>query len=66
MSRRALLWLSAVAVVVAVVVVVAYQVVKSSAGERVDDFAARADIPTVQPGADVLAETTVVSARVHR
>jgi len=65
MSRRALLWLSAVAVV-AVVVVVAYQVVKSSAGERADDFAARADIPTVQPGADVLAGTTVVSARVHR
>ncbi|BCO37008.1 HNH endonuclease [Mycobacterium heckeshornense] len=62
MNKKALLWLSAVA---ALAVVVAYQVA-SSAGDRAKEFAARADIPTVQPGSDVLAGVTVVPARIHR
>jgi len=61
-NKKALLWLSAVA---ALAVVVAYQVA-SSAGDRAKEFAARADIPTVQPGSDVLAGVTVVPARIHR
>jgi hypothetical protein len=63
MSRKTLLWLSAVALLA---VVVAYQVVTSSAGKRADEFAARADVPTVQPGADVLAGIVVVPARIRR
>jgi hypothetical protein len=63
MSRKTLLWLSAVALLA---VVVAYQVVTSPAGKRADEFAARADVPTVQPGADVLAGIVVVPARIRR
>ncbi|BBY07841.1 HNH endonuclease family protein [Mycobacterium noviomagense] len=63
MNKKVLLWLSTLAVLA---VVVAYQVVASSAGQRADEFAARADVPTVQPGADVLAGITVVPARIHR
>ncbi|WP_375485499.1 HNH endonuclease family protein [uncultured Mycobacterium sp.] len=63
MNRKVLLWLSALAVLA---VVVAYQVVASSAGQRADEFAARADVPTVQPGTDVLGGIIVVPARIHR
>jgi hypothetical protein len=63
MNRKVLLWLSAVATLS---VLVAYQVVASSAGHRAEEFAARADVPTVQPGTDVLAGITVVPARIHR
>ncbi|EUA34051.1 hypothetical protein I552_4834 [Mycobacterium xenopi 3993] len=51
--------------VAAIAVVVAYQVT-SSAGDRAKEFAARADVPTLQPGTDVLAGITVVPARIHR
>jgi Protein of unknown function (DUF1524) len=63
MTRKTLLWLSAIAVLA---VLVAYQVVTSSAGEHAREFAARADIPTVQPGVDVLNGIVVVPARIHR
>jgi Protein of unknown function (DUF1524) len=63
MTRKALLWL---AVAAAVALVVAYQVVASSARNHADEFAARADVPTVQPGVDVLAGIVVVPARIHR
>jgi Protein of unknown function (DUF1524) len=63
MTRKKLLWLSAIAVLA---VLVAYQVVASSAGKRVDEFAARADVPTVQPGVDVLGGIVLVPARIHR
>lgn len=63
MSRKVLLWLSAIAVLA---VLVAYQVVTSSVGERAEEFAARADLPTVQPGADVLSGVVVVPLRLHR
>jgi hypothetical protein len=62
MSRKAVLWFSAIAVVA---VLVAYQTVTSSAGERAEKFAARADVPTVQPGVDVLGGIVVVPARIH-
>ena len=51
MTRRTVLWLSAVAMLA---VLVAYQVVVTSVGERDREFAARADVPTLQPGVDVL------------
>ncbi|BBZ14628.1 HNH endonuclease family protein [Mycobacterium branderi] len=63
MSRKTLLWLSAIAVLA---VVVAYQVMTASVGDRADEFAARADVPTVAPGVDVLAGIAVVPARIHR
>ncbi|ORW01293.1 HNH endonuclease family protein [Mycobacterium kyorinense] len=63
MSRKTLLWLSAIAVLA---VVVAYQVVAASANDRAEGFAARADVPTVAPGVDVLAGIAVVPARIHR
>jgi Protein of unknown function (DUF1524) len=63
MSRKVLLWLSAIAVLA---VLVAYQVVTSSVGERAEEFAARADIPSVQPGVDVLSGIVVVPSRLRR
>jgi Protein of unknown function (DUF1524) len=63
MNRKTLLWLSVIAVLA---VVVAYQVLISSAAHRADEFAARADVPTVTPGTDVLAGIVVVPARIHR
>ena len=63
MTRRTLLWLSAIAMLA---VLVAYQVVATSAGERAEEFAARADVPTVQPGVDVLNGIVVVPIRIHR
>src|SRR6201996_7204215 len=62
MTRKMLLWLSALAVLA---VLVAYQVVVSSAGERDREFTARADIPTVQPGSDPLAGIALVPLRIH-
>ncbi|MGA9489551.1 MAG: HNH endonuclease family protein [Mycobacterium sp.] len=63
MTRKMLLWLSALAVLT---VLVAYQVVATSAGERDREFAARADVPTLQPGADPLAGIALVPVRIHR
>ena len=63
MNRKTLLWLSVIAVLA---VVVAYQVLTSSAADRADEVAARADVPTVAPGTDVLAGIVVVPARIHR
>jgi len=60
MTRKAWLWLSAIAVLA---VLVAYQVVDTSAGDRDREFAARADVPTVRPGVDVLGGITVVPWR---
>ncbi|MDP7702967.1 HNH endonuclease family protein [Mycobacterium sp. TY815] len=63
MRPRTLWWLAAVAVLA---LVVAYQTLGSSAARRADEFAARADVPTVAPGADVLAGIVVVPQRLHR
>ncbi|MDP7721453.1 HNH endonuclease family protein [Mycobacterium sp. TY814] len=63
MRPRWLWWLAAVAVLA---LVVAYQTLGSSAARRADEFAARADVPTVAPGADVLAGIVVVPQRLHR
>ena len=46
-------------------VLVAYQTLGSSAAKRAE-VAARADVPTVQPGTDVLAGIAVLPERVHR
>jgi Protein of unknown function (DUF1524) len=63
MNRKVLLWLSAVAVLA---VVVAYQTLGSSAARHAADVIARADVPTVQPGTDVLADIVVLPVRAHR
>src|ERR1700759_4605152 len=63
MTRRTMLWLCTAATLA---VLVAYQVVVTSAGQRDREFAARADIPTVQPGVDVLAGIAVVPLRIRR
>jgi hypothetical protein len=63
MNRNRLVWLALLA---ALAVVVSYQVVASSAKDRAEEFAARADVPTVQPGVDVLDGIVVVPARIHR
>ena len=63
MRRRTLWWLAALA---ALAVLVAYQTLGSSAARHADEFAARADVPTVAPGADVLAGIAVVPQRLHR
>jgi hypothetical protein len=62
MNRKVLLWLS-VATVFAVLV--AYQTLGSSVAKRAE-VAARADVPTVQPGTDVLAGIIVLPQRIHR
>ena len=59
MSRKHILWLS---VAVALAVVVAYQV--SATGSRPAEYIARADIPTVAPGVDVLDGIAVIPDRV--
>jgi hypothetical protein len=61
-NRKVLLWLSAIAVLA---VLVAYQTLDSAAAKR-DEVTARADVPTVAPGTDVLAGVGVVPQRVHR
>ncbi|MGB9221840.1 HNH endonuclease family protein [Mycobacterium sp.] len=63
MNRKMLLWL---AVAAALAVLVAYQTLGSSVAKHAQEFAARADVPTVQPGADVLAGVAVVPQRTHR
>ncbi|HYB80605.1 MAG TPA: hypothetical protein VED43_02920, partial [Mycobacterium sp.] len=63
MNRKVLLWLSAAAVLA---LLVAYQTVGSSASKHAAEYAARADVPTVQPGTDVLAGVAVVPVRLRR
>jgi len=63
MNRKMLLWLAAAAVLA---LLVAYQTLGSSATEHAQEFAARADVPTVQPGTDVLAGIAVLPQRTHR
>jgi hypothetical protein len=63
MNRKVLPWLSAAAVLA---VLVAYQTLGSTAARHADEFAARADIPTVQPGTDALAGIAVLPLRLHR
>ncbi|CAM4444467.1 hypothetical protein MB901379_01555 [Mycobacterium basiliense] len=63
MNRRLLLWLSVLA---ALALVVAYQTLTSSRARQADEFATRADVPTVQPGTDVLAGIAVLPQRIHR
>ena len=63
MNKKLLMWLSAAAVLA---VVVAYQTLGSSAARHAGEVAARADIPTVQPGADVLAGIVVLPQRARR
>ena len=63
MTRKTLLWLSAIAMLA---VLVAYQVITTSAGDRAREFAARADVPTVRAGVDVLSGIVLVPARIHR
>ncbi|MGD1109426.1 MAG: HNH endonuclease family protein [Mycobacterium sp.] len=62
MNRKVLLWLSVAAVLA---VLVAYQTLGSSAAKHAE-VAARADVPTVQPGTDVLAGISVLPQRTHR
>jgi len=61
-NPKVLLWLS-VAVIVAVLV--AYQTLESSAAKHAE-IAARAGVPTVQRGTDVLAGVAVLPQRLHR
>jgi hypothetical protein len=63
MTRKMLWWLAAVTVLA---LLVAYQTLGSSAARHADEFAARADVPTVVPGADVLLGVNVVPKRIHR
>jgi hypothetical protein len=63
MNRKVLLWLSAAAVLA---VVVAYQTLGLSAARHAGEAAALADVPTVQPGTDVLAGIVVLPLRAHR
>ncbi|MGH3562399.1 MAG: HNH endonuclease family protein [Mycobacterium sp.] len=62
MSRKALLWLAAVATIA---VLVAYQAV-TAAGQQTRDFVAAAGLPTVAPGTDALAGIAVVPDRTRR
>jgi hypothetical protein len=63
MNRKMLLWL---AVAAALAVLVGYQTLGSSAAKHAQEFAARADVPTVAPGTDVLAGVAVLPQRTHR
>ncbi|KZS58179.1 hypothetical protein A4G26_14700 [Mycobacterium kansasii] len=63
MNRKTLLGLAAAALLA---LVVAYQTLGSSAARHAEQFAARADVPTVQPGTDVLAGVAVLPQRTHR
>lgn len=60
MRRRPLLWLAAIATLSLVVAVQ----VTSSAGDP-DPSVARADVPTVAPGADVLDGVAIVPERIR-
>jgi Protein of unknown function (DUF1524) len=61
-NRKVLLWLSVAAVLA---VLVTYQTLGSSAAKHAE-VAARADVPTVQPGTDVLGGISVLPQRTHR
>jgi hypothetical protein len=61
MSRKRLLW---IAIAVGLAITVACQVTVSS-GQRAAHFIAQADIPTVAPGADVLAGVAEVPVRIR-
>ena len=61
-NRKALIWLAVAAVLA---VAVAYQTV-FTVGHRSRALAAQSGMPTVAPGADVLAGITVVPTRTHR
>ncbi|WP_081288051.1 HNH endonuclease family protein [Mycobacterium colombiense] len=50
----------------ALALLVAYQTVGSSTARQSAEYAARADVPTVLPGTDVLAGVAVVPLRQHR
>ncbi|MDC8972822.1 HNH endonuclease family protein [Mycobacterium marinum] len=63
MNRKMLLWLSVAALLA---VLVAYQSVRASTARHAEEFAARAGVPTVQPGTDVLAGIGVLPRRMHR
>jgi hypothetical protein len=63
MNRKVLLWLSLVTVLA---VLVAYQTLGSSAARDAGEVTARAEVPTVQRGTDVLAGVGVLPTRVHR
>jgi hypothetical protein len=62
-NRKVLLYLAAAA---ALALLVAYQTVGSSTTRHAAEYAARADVPTVQPGTDVLAGIAVLPVRAHR
>jgi hypothetical protein len=62
-KRKMIWWLAAVTVLA---LLVAYQTLGSSAARHAEEFAARADVPTVAPGADVLLGVNVVPKRSHR
>jgi hypothetical protein len=62
MRQIKLVWLSAFA---ALALLVAYQVVTSASGNRADWFVAQADVPTVQPGVDVLGGIALVPVRIR-
>jgi Protein of unknown function (DUF1524) len=62
LNRKVLLWLSAVALLA---VLVAYQTLGSMAAKHAE-VAARADVPTVAPGTDVLAGVAVLPERARR
>jgi hypothetical protein len=62
-NRKVLLWLSGIALLA---VLVAYQTWGSSTARHAGEVAARADVPTVAPGTDVLAGIGVVPFRAHR
>ncbi|MDT5099664.1 MAG: hypothetical protein QOC76_3401 [Mycobacterium sp.] len=61
MSRKRLAWL---ALAVTLAIMVAYQTV-ASADRRAALFVAQADVPTVAPGADVLAGVAQIPMRIH-
>lgn len=61
-SRRRLMWL---ALATALSVVVAYQVVASASSERAAAYIARADMPVVVPGVDVLAGVSEIPSRLR-
>ncbi len=62
-NRTILLWLTMAAIVATLV---AYQALRSSSARHAEQVAARTDVPTVQPGADVLAGIAVEPQRRHR
>jgi Protein of unknown function (DUF1524) len=62
MRRRTLLWLAVAAVIA---LVVAFQAGASAWRHKADAFIARADVPTLQPGVDVLDGIAVVPVRIR-